>query len=101
MDADRAAAALAVALRADLLVLLTAAPGVLRDPSDESTLLPRCRLPLDQRYAATGGMHRKLIAAGEALAGGVAQVRISDGRLAEPVVTALAGAGTSVVLEEQ
>jgi len=35
-----------------------------------------------------------VLAAGEALAGGVQRVLISDGRAAQPVRQALAGAGT-------
>jgi [amino group carrier protein]-L-2-aminoadipate 6-kinase len=99
VDADRLAAAVAVALGARRLVLLTAAPGVLRDATDSGSVLPRCELPdealLD--YAASGGMHRKLIAAGEALRGGVGAVHIADGRVPEPVSAAVGGAGTVLV----
>jgi acetylglutamate/LysW-gamma-L-alpha-aminoadipate kinase len=45
-----------------------------------------------------GGMGLKLVAAREALAGGVARVRIADGRCAAPLSRALSGAGTNVVL---
>jgi len=99
VDADRLAAAVAATLGARRLVLLTAAPGVLRDVRDERSVMPRCALP-DQALlarAATGGMHRKLIAAGEALRGGVSEVHIADGRLPEPVSAAIAGAGTVLV----
>jgi acetylglutamate/LysW-gamma-L-alpha-aminoadipate kinase len=92
VDADRAAAAIAAAIGADRLLLLTAAPGVLTDPSDESTVLPRCMLPVDGSipYAVTGGMHRKIIAAREALDGGVPEVIIGDGRTPQPL-TRLSG----------
>ena len=43
-------------------------------------------------------MALKLIAAREALAGGVGTVRIADGRVPEPVSRTLAGAGTTVHL---
>lgn len=87
VDADRAAAAIAAALGAGRLVLLTAAPGVLTDPADESSVLPRCELTADRGvpYAVTGGMHRKIIAAREALAGGVPEVIIGDGRIPQPL----------------
>lgn len=87
VDADRAAAAIASALGADRLVLLTAAPGVLTDPGDESSVLTRCELPADGEvpYAGTGGMHRKIIAAREALIGGVPEVIIGDGRTPHPL----------------
>jgi [amino group carrier protein]-L-2-aminoadipate 6-kinase len=87
VDADRAAAAVAVAIAADRLLLLTAAPGVLAEISDESSMLARCGLPADGSvpYAVTGGMHRKIIAAREALDGGVPEVIIGDGRRPQPL----------------
>jgi acetylglutamate/LysW-gamma-L-alpha-aminoadipate kinase len=100
VDADRLAAAVAAALGARRLVLLTAAPGVLRDVADERSLLRRCQLPDESLMAsaASGGMHRKLIAAAEALLGGVPEVHIADGRGPEPVSAALRGAGTQCLL---
>lgn len=97
VDADRAAAALAVALGADELLLLTGAPGVLADPADPTSVQPTVQIAPTGRPdpSATGGMALKLIAAREALAGGVGTVRIADGRTAEPVRRALAGAGTT------
>ncbi|RFU37964.1 [LysW]-aminoadipate kinase [Actinomadura logoneensis] len=98
VDADRAAAAIAAALGADRLVLLTCAPGVLRDASDPGSLLARCTLPREGAvpHAASGGMHRKLIAAREALLAGVPRVSVSDGRVPRPVTAALGGAGTTL-----
>jgi acetylglutamate/LysW-gamma-L-alpha-aminoadipate kinase len=87
VDADRAAAAIAGALGADRLLLLTAAPGVLADAGDPASVLPRCQLTADGPvpYAVTGGMHRKIIAAREALSRGVPQVIIGDGRTSQPL----------------
>jgi [amino group carrier protein]-L-2-aminoadipate 6-kinase len=93
VDADRAASAVAGALHADRLVLLTAAPGVLTDPGDEGSVLPRCPVPAEgparaagpAAYAASGGMHRKMIAAWEALCRGVPEVIIGDGRTPQPL----------------
>jgi acetylglutamate/LysW-gamma-L-alpha-aminoadipate kinase len=87
VDADRAAAAIAGALAADRLLLLTAAPGVLTDPDDEGSVLSRCPLPADGTapYAVTGGMYRKIIAAREALRRGVPEVIIGDGRTPQPL----------------
>lgn len=108
VNADRVAAAVASALRARLLVLLTGAPGVLRDPADERTLLATCALPRSGPPAVStagspavgvgGGMALKLVAAREALLGGVGRVVVADGRCAAPVSAALGGAGTDVVL---
>ncbi|QGV77865.1 [LysW]-aminoadipate kinase [Streptomyces ficellus] len=100
VDADRAAAALAVALGADRLVLLTGAPGVLADPDDETSVLSGYEVPATGapgRFAG-GGMALKLVAAREALSGGVPSVRIADGRVPSPVGRALAGAGTTVTM---
>lgn len=100
VDADRAAAALAAALGADQLLLLTGAPGVLADPDDPTSVQSTHQIsPTGPPHpSATGGMALKLIAAREALTGGVATVRIADGRTPEPVSRALAGAGTTVHL---
>jgi acetylglutamate/LysW-gamma-L-alpha-aminoadipate kinase len=100
VDADRAAAALAAAHGADELVLLTGAPGVLADPDDETSVLSTYEVPATGapgRFAG-GGMALKLVAAREALAGGVASVRIADGRVPDPVNRALAGSGTTVTM---
>ncbi|MEN8649793.1 [LysW]-aminoadipate kinase [Streptomyces sp. 21So2-11] len=101
VDADRAAAAIAGALAQSgpvRLVLLTAAPGVLRDPADETSLMREIVVsdgPVDNAEIA-GGMTAKLQAACEALDAGVGRVVIADGRVAHPVRDALAGAGTTV-----
>lgn len=100
VDADRAAAALAAALGADRLVLLTGAPGVLADGDDETSVLSTYQVPAKGapgRFAGAG-MALKLVAAREALAGGVASVRIADGRVPYPISRALAGAGTAVTM---
>jgi acetylglutamate/LysW-gamma-L-alpha-aminoadipate kinase len=98
VDADRVAATLAVALHADQLVLLTGAPGVLADPDEDTSVLSTYEVPVTGapgRFAG-GGMALKLIAAREALTGGVTSVRIADGRVPNPVSLALAGSGTTV-----
>lgn len=95
VNADRVAAAIAVALGAARLVLLTAAPGVLADPADEQTVIGDLLLPGDGRHgvAAGAGMAVKLIAARSALAGGVPDVLVADGRDATTIRRALAGDG--------
>lgn len=101
VDADRMAAAIAGALartRPVRLVLLTAAPGVLRDPADESSLIPAIELsdePVTEA-AVHGGMTAKLQAARAALDAGVGTVVIADGRVTDPVSAALDGSGTTV-----
>jgi acetylglutamate/LysW-gamma-L-alpha-aminoadipate kinase len=98
-DADQAAAAIAAALDASTLLLLTAAPGVLSDPEDSSSVLVTCEVPpAGPPPQRGGGMGVKLIAARAALAAGVPQVLIADGRVDQPVSRALAGSATRVVL---
>ena len=100
VDADRVAAALAAALGAEHLVLLTGAPGVLADRDDDTSVLSTYEVPATGapgRFAG-GGMALKLVAAREALAGGVPSVRIADGRVSAPVSRALAGLGTTVTM---
>jgi acetylglutamate/LysW-gamma-L-alpha-aminoadipate kinase len=99
VDADRAAAMIATALHAGTLLLLTAVPGLMRNFPDESTLirnLPRQKLEEAMQYAE-GRMKKKILGAGEALLGGVGQVLIGDGRVANPITNALAGNATSIV----
>jgi [amino group carrier protein]-L-2-aminoadipate 6-kinase len=97
VDADRAAAALAAALGAARLVLLTGAPGVL---GDGDVPMARLELPAEGpvELGWSGGMRRKLHAARDALAGGVPQVVVGDGRVEHPLAAALAGRGTTVTL---
>lgn len=98
VDADRAAASVAGALKAEVLVLLTAAPGLMAAFPDESTLirqLPQARLP-EALEMAQGRMKKKVLGAEEALQNGAGRVIIADGRAANPVSAALAGAGTHI-----
>jgi acetylglutamate/LysW-gamma-L-alpha-aminoadipate kinase len=100
VDADRVAAALAAALGAEHLVLLTGAPGLLADRDDDTSVLSTYEVPATGapgRFAG-GGMALKLVAAREALAGGVPSVRIADGRVPDPASRALAGFGTTVTM---
>jgi [amino group carrier protein]-L-2-aminoadipate 6-kinase len=98
VDADRAAAMLAGALKAETLLLLTAVPGLMRSFPDESTLihnLPSQKLNEALGFAE-GRMKKKILGAQEALQGGVRRVIIADGRLPNPILQALAGKGTVI-----
>jgi acetylglutamate/LysW-gamma-L-alpha-aminoadipate kinase len=101
VDADRVAAALAATLGAERLVLLTGAPGLLGDPDDDTSVLSAYEVPATGAPGrfARGGMALKLVAAREALAGGVVSVVIADGRAPGPVSGALAGSGTAVTAQ--
>lgn len=98
VDADRAAAMVASALKAQTLLLLTAVPGLMKDFPDESTLIRQ--LPQSQLgaagEAAQGRMKKKVLGAEEALKGGVQCVIIADGRIQNPISNALSGNGTVI-----
>lgn len=97
-DADRVAAKVAVALQAEQLLLFTNVPGLLREPGDPSSLIPRVpRDDLDRvMNFAYGRMKKKLVAAKEALEGGVPRVVIATSRAEDPVERALSGLGTVI-----
>jgi acetylglutamate/LysW-gamma-L-alpha-aminoadipate kinase len=99
VDADRMAAAVAAAMGAAQLVLLSDVPGVLADPSDRESVLARYPIPVDgPPVISGGGMGAKLTAARTALLAGV-RVRISSGQEPAPLSHALTGHGTEVVLD--
>lgn len=94
VDGDRAAAAVAAALQADTLVILTNVPGLLADPNDASTLIrtiPADSLDDYTKYAK-GRMGKKLLGAQEALQGGVARICIGN----ESLLSVLDGGGTTI-----
>jgi acetylglutamate/LysW-gamma-L-alpha-aminoadipate kinase len=98
VDADRLAAAVAAAVAAEHLVLLSDVPGVLADLTDPGSVLARYPIATGGGPGMSeGGMGAKLTAARTALAAGV-HVRISSGLRPEPLSAALAGQGTEVVL---
>ncbi|MCE2490725.1 MAG: [LysW]-aminoadipate kinase [Anaerolineae bacterium] len=96
IDGDRAAAAVAAELGADDLIILSNVRGLYRNFPDEDSIVPVVASgEREQALAwAQGRMKRKVLAATEALVGGVGRVIISDGRVRQPVQQALAGAGS-------
>jgi len=98
VDGDRASAAIAAALKAEALVLLSNVPGLLRRFPDESTLVPRIERTRADEYAgfAQGRMKVKVLGALEALDAGVGRVVLGDARLDRPVQRALEGQGTTI-----
>jgi len=96
VDGDRAAAAVAVALGAQDLVILSNVPGLLRDVNDPTTLIPsiaRAELA-DGSSVALDRMKKKLLGAQEALEGGVRRVVLASANRATPIQDARAGIGT-------
>lgn len=98
VDGDRAAAAVATALSAEVLLLLSNVPGLLRDFPDEGSLVRHLPAAEVEAYLplAQGRMKKKLLGAAEAVAGGVGRVVLGDARIAQPLRSALAGRGTVI-----
>ena len=85
INADTAAAKIAVALHAEKFVQLTNVPGILRNIDDPSTLIKRIERTAIGSLKATGilsgGMIPKIDCCEIALAGGVPRTHIIDGRV--------------------
>jgi acetylglutamate kinase len=103
INADTAAGAVAAALGAEKLIVLSDVPGLLRDPSDEASLISE--LKLDEAKALIkgghieGGMKPKLQGCVKALEGGVKRAHLLDGRLAHCILMELftdRGVGTMI-----
>jgi acetylglutamate kinase len=106
VNADEAARAIAVAMAAEKIVYLTAAPGLLEDVNDESSLVPRLTsAEMYQRIESDGvtkGMIPKLRACAEAVDAGVGTAHIIDGRVPHALLVELLtdeGIGTMVKRE--
>lgn len=98
VDGDRASAALAVALKAEAMLLLSNVPGLLRHFPDESSLIKEIPAGQVEDYLefAQDRMKKKVLGAAEAVQGGVGRVIFGDARAGQPVTAALEGAGTVV-----
>jgi acetylglutamate/LysW-gamma-L-alpha-aminoadipate kinase len=98
VDADRAAAMVAGAVKASELIILTNVPGLMSKFPDESTVIPH--IPVSGLEAALalaeGRMKKKVLGASEALNLGVPKVIFADGRVDHPLQNALSGAGTVI-----
>jgi len=104
VNADTVAEALAVALRAQKLIFLTGAPGVLRDRNDPATLVtfadPDDLAGLMANGVLSGGMRPKVEACIRAATGGVERTHIIDGRAPDALLLEVftgAGCGTMIV----
>ncbi|HUR69757.1 MAG TPA: [LysW]-aminoadipate kinase [Candidatus Thermoplasmatota archaeon] len=95
-DADRAAAAIAGALGASQLLILSNVPGLLRDVKDPTSLVARTSVA-EAEPLALGRFKKKVLGAQEALAGGVREVVFATANVPSPVSAALAGGGTHLV----
>ena len=103
INADEAAMAIAVAMGAEKIIYLTAAPGLLADARDEASLIPRLTAAaLRARIgdgSITAGMIPKLRACADAIDGGVDTAHIIDGRVRHALLIELLtdeGIGTMI-----
>lgn len=107
VNADEAARAIAVAIKAEKIVYLTAAPGLLEDVNDESSLVERLTsAELRERISHRGvgkGMIPKLKACADAVDHGVGFAHIIDGRVPHSLLIELLtdhGIGTMIRKEK-
>jgi acetylglutamate kinase len=105
VNADTAAAALAVALGAEKLVMLTDVEGLYSDWPDRSSLLSQVTVDGLERLLPrlSAGMVPKMEACLRAVRGGVPRAHVIDGRVAHSVlleVFTTEGVGTMVLPEE-
>lgn len=93
INADTAAEKLAVALKAKKLILLTDVCGLMRDPKDDSTLIPRLKVSevpaLIKEGVISGGMIPKVYCCVEAVRQGVERANIQDGRVPHSILVEL------------
>jgi acetylglutamate kinase len=103
INADTAAAAVAVNLRAEKLVLLTDTPGILRDRRDQDSLVrsldPAACRELIRSGIIEEGMVPKVEACLESLSAGVRKTHIVDGRVRHSLLLEIytdKGVGTEI-----
>ena len=104
INADTMAGEIASAFQAEKLIMLTDTRGILRDLSDDASLMPTIRMrEVDQFIKEgfiAGGMLPKVEACTTALIGGVYKTHIIDGRIPHSLLLEVlteGGVGTEIV----
>ena len=104
INADTMAGEIASAFQAEKLIMLTDTRGILRDLSDDASLMPTIRMrEVDEFIKAgfiAGGMLPKVEACTTALIGGVYKTHIIDGRIPHSLLLEVfteGGIGTEIV----
>lgn len=104
VNADTAAGEIAAALHAEKLVFLTDVKGILRDPTDERTLLSTVHVKEIEQLIADGvirgGMIPKIEACVKAVKAGVRKTHIIDGRIPHSMLLEFftnEGIGTQII----
>lgn len=105
INADTAAAEIAVALKAEKFILLTDVKGLLTDVRDEDTLISIVKMDevdeLKQKGIISGGMIPKVDCCVRSIKGGVKRTHIIDGRIQHSILIEMLsdeGIGTMFVL---
>lgn len=108
VNADSAAAALAKALKVEKFVVVSDVPGLLRDPSDPTTLMTTLRLSdvarLKDEGVIAGGMLPKIEGCEDAIRAGVYKVQLVDGRMPHSLLLEIftrEGVGTEITDEQE
>ena len=90
INADTAAAQIAIALKAEKLVSMTDIAGLLMDKDDENTLIPTVEVNELDGYKArgiiSGGMIPKIDGMADAIYQGVKEACIIDGRVPHSIL---------------
>ena len=90
INADTAAAEIAIKLKAEKLILLTDAKGLMSDLKDEDTLIPVVKISeideLKNRGIISGGFIPKIDCCAAAIIGGVNRTHIIDGRIPHSIL---------------
>ncbi len=104
INADVAACRIAAALHARKLVFLSDVPGIMRDPADESTVIPTIctdEIPeLIREKVLSGGMLPKIESCVRALQAGINKVHLIDGRVRHTLLLEIftdSGVGTQII----
>ncbi|MFH1783176.1 MAG: acetylglutamate kinase [Candidatus Omnitrophota bacterium] len=104
VNADDVASEIAVSLKAAKLVLLTDVKGIMKDKTNEDTLIPSIKMEEVDDYIKNniiqGGMIPKVKSCTNALEGGVGKTHIIDGRIPHSLLLEIftdKGIGTEIV----
>ncbi len=104
VNADEVSSEIAIALKAAKLVLLTDVKGIMRDRTNEDSLISTLNMedvgPFIESQVIHGGMIPKVKACTKALAAGVSKTHIIDGRIPHSLLLEIftdKGIGTEIV----
>ena len=108
INADDAACAIAVAMKASKLVFLSDIEGVYENPEDPSTLISEMTVTQTRQFLksgnAGGGMLPKLQSCVDAIEAGVGRVHILDGRTRHSLLLEFftdRGVGTAIIADDE